>query len=154
MKSCMRGAMPSSSVVKLALSKSAPSCASAITNLFYWNNLLHDIHYRYGFDEASGNFQENNYGKGGLGGDPVIADAQDGSDFDNATFATLADGIAPRMQLFLWLLAMNVLFWTGMDSTDELPPEGLPCACGKTIVHHEVCDQCGHRKMVLVEVDP
>jgi hypothetical protein len=78
--------------------------SAAITNLFYWNNLLHDIHYRYGFDEASGNFQENNYGNGGLGEDPVIADAQDGSDFDNATFATLADGIAPRMQLFIWLL--------------------------------------------------
>ena len=36
---------------------------ASITNLFYWNNVLHDIHYRYGFDEASGNFQQNNYGR-------------------------------------------------------------------------------------------
>ena len=37
--------------------------AAAVTNLFYWNNVTHDIAYRYGFDEASGNFQVNNYGK-------------------------------------------------------------------------------------------
>ncbi|MBK9176582.1 MAG: M36 family metallopeptidase [Flavobacteriales bacterium] len=26
-----------------------------ITNLFYWNNLMHDVWQRYGFDEQSGN---------------------------------------------------------------------------------------------------
>lgn len=76
--------------------------SAAITNLFYWNNLLHDIHYRYGFDEASGNFQHNNYDHGGLAGDPVIADAQDGAGASNATFATPADGTSPRMQMFHW----------------------------------------------------
>lgn len=51
--------------------------SAAMTNLFYWVNLLHDIHYQYGFTEAAGNFQVNNYGNGGLGNDPVIADLQD-----------------------------------------------------------------------------
>lgn len=69
----------------------------AITNLFYWNNILHDIHYQYGFDEASGNFQVNNYGKGGTGNDAVEADAQDGSGTNNANFATPPDGSRPRM---------------------------------------------------------
>jgi len=46
---------------------------AAITNLFYWSNVIHDITYRYGFDEASGNFQVNNYGNGGLGNDSVDA---------------------------------------------------------------------------------
>ena len=41
----------------------ANSTAAAVTNLFYWNNIIHDIAYRYGFDEASGNFQANNNGK-------------------------------------------------------------------------------------------
>ncbi len=41
--------------------------------------MLHDIFYEYGFDEASGNFQQNNYGNGGNGNDFVYADAQDGS---------------------------------------------------------------------------
>ncbi|HHG83709.1 MAG TPA: PKD domain-containing protein [Bacteroidetes bacterium] len=75
---------------------------AAITNLFYWNNIIHDIWYHYGFDEASGNFQQNNYGNGGQGGDYVFADAQDGSGTNNANFATPGDGNNPRMQMFLW----------------------------------------------------
>ncbi|MCA9247159.1 MAG: M36 family metallopeptidase, partial [Planctomycetales bacterium] len=75
---------------------------AAITNLFYWNNVLHDVHYQYGFDEVSGNFQTNNYGNGGLGGDAVQADAQDGSGTNNANFATPPDGSTPRMQQFIF----------------------------------------------------
>ncbi|MBZ5631827.1 MAG: M36 family metallopeptidase [Acidobacteriia bacterium] len=44
---------------------------AANVNLFYWINRAHDLHYQYGFDEASGNFQQDNFGRGGLGGDPV-----------------------------------------------------------------------------------
>lgn len=76
---------------------------AAIVNLFYWNNIAHDVFYHYGFDEASGNFQVNNYGRGGVGGDPVIADAQDGSGVNNASFGVGPDGIPPRMQMFIWL---------------------------------------------------
>ena len=47
------------------------SIDAAVTNLFYWNNVIHDITYLYGFDEASGNFQVNNYGNGGVAGDSV-----------------------------------------------------------------------------------
>lgn len=75
---------------------------AATVNLFYWNNLLHDVFYQYGFDEPAGNFQENNYGKGGQGGDFVFADAQDGSGLNNANFATPPDGNSGRMQMFLW----------------------------------------------------
>ncbi|WP_430400091.1 T9SS-dependent M36 family metallopeptidase [Flavobacterium sp.] len=75
---------------------------AAITNLFYMNNIMHDVWYQYGFDDASGNFQTNNYGRGGAGNDAVIADAQDGSGLNNANFGTPADGGAPRMQMFLW----------------------------------------------------
>lgn len=75
---------------------------AAITNLFYWNNIVHDVLYQYGFDEPSGNFQNNNQGKGGTAGDYVYADAQDGSGTNNANFATLPDGQKGRMQMFLW----------------------------------------------------
>lgn len=75
---------------------------AAVTNLFHWNNLMHDVWYHYGFDEASGNFQTNNYGRGGVGNDEVRAEAQDGFDVENANFATPADGLRPRMQMFLW----------------------------------------------------
>jgi hypothetical protein len=76
--------------------------SAAITDLYYWNNISHDFHYQYGFDEASGNFQVNNYGHGGLGGDPVLAEAQDGSGVDNANFATPPDGQSGRMQMFVF----------------------------------------------------
>lgn len=75
---------------------------AVVTNLFYWNNVIHDTMYKYGFDEASGNFQLNNYGRGGEEDDAVIADAQDGSGTNNANFATPADGSSPRMQMFIW----------------------------------------------------
>jgi uncharacterized protein (DUF736 family) len=73
-----------------------------ITNLFYWNNIIHDVVYQYGFDEVSGNFQANNQGRGGAGNDYVRAEAQDGSGTDNANFSTPPDGGAPRMQMYLW----------------------------------------------------
>jgi extracellular elastinolytic metalloproteinase len=49
---------------------------ASVTNLFYWNNVIHDLFYQYGFDEKSGNFQQDNFGRGGKGGDGVIANAQ------------------------------------------------------------------------------
>ncbi len=76
--------------------------SAAITNLFHWNNIIHDVMYQYGFDEVSGNFQVNNYGNGGAGNDAVNADAQDGSGTNNANFGTPPDGSAPRMQMFRW----------------------------------------------------
>jgi hypothetical protein len=75
---------------------------AAITNLFYLNNMMHDIWFLHGFDESSGNFQTTNYSNLGAGGDLVFADAQDGSGFNNANFGTPPDGFSPRMQMFLW----------------------------------------------------
>jgi hypothetical protein len=72
--------------------------AAVITNLFYWNNIIHDVWYQYGFDEASGNFQENNYGNGGLGSDRVNARAQI-QPFCNATMGTPGDGGNPTMTM-------------------------------------------------------
>ncbi|PHR13091.1 MAG: subtilisin [Aequorivita sp.] len=74
---------------------------AAITNLFYMNNIFHDIMYQYGFDEVGGNFQENNYGNGGAGSDSVNAEAQDGSGTCNANFSTPGDGSNPRMQMYI-----------------------------------------------------
>ena len=74
----------------------------AVQNLFYLNNVIHDTLYAAGFDEVAGNFQQNNFGNGGRGSDPVAAEAQDGGGTDNANFATPRDGQDPRMQMYLW----------------------------------------------------
>lgn len=67
--------------------------------------MMHDILYQFGFDEKAGNFQQNNYNKGGTGADQVLAEAQDGSGTNNANFATPPDGSSGRMQMFLWTAA-------------------------------------------------
>lgn len=75
---------------------------TAVVNLFYMSNMIHDISYLFGFDEAAGNFQENNFGNGGAGGDYVLSEAQDGSGLNNANFATPPDGGNGRMQMYVW----------------------------------------------------
>ena len=74
----------------------------AVQNLFYLNNRVHDILYSHGFTEAAGNFQENNFNRGGLASDSVNAEAQDGKGQNNANFATPVDGSHPRMQMYLF----------------------------------------------------
>ncbi|MEQ1731225.1 MAG: M36 family metallopeptidase, partial [Vicinamibacterales bacterium] len=76
--------------------------AVAVQNLFYLTNRMHDDLYSFGFTEANGNFQTNNFGKGGSGNDAVLTEAQDGGGIDNADFATPNDGSKPRMQMYLW----------------------------------------------------
>lgn len=93
---------------------------ASITNLFYWNNILHDVLHHYGFDAQSGNFQDNTYGQGGLGGDHVIAEGQDGGGTNNANFASPPDGENGRMQMYNWT--------NGTPSTDNLTvnsPQGI-----------------------------
>lgn len=76
---------------------------AAVTNLFYSNNMMHDVLHRFGFDEVAGNFQANNYNRGGGEGDYVRAEAQDGNGTNNANFGTPAqDGGTPRMQMYVW----------------------------------------------------
>ncbi|MBP7146660.1 MAG: M36 family metallopeptidase [Acidobacteria bacterium] len=84
------------------LAGALPDLDAAILNLFYLNNWYHDFLYHLGFTEAAGNFQNDNFGRGGAGGDAVFADAQDGSGTSNANFGTPPDGSHPRMQMFLF----------------------------------------------------
>ena len=78
---------------------------ASVTQLFYTINWLHDYWYDSGFDEAAGNAQADNYGRGGEEGDFLRAEAQDAFDggaSDNANMATPEDGVSPRMQMYVW----------------------------------------------------
>ncbi|UNI18046.1 hypothetical protein JDV02_004343 [Purpureocillium takamizusanense] len=78
---------------------------ASITQLFYTADKYHDLLYVLGFDEKAGNFQDNNNGKGGIGNDFVILNAQDGSGTNNANFATPPDGRNGRMRMYMWTSA-------------------------------------------------
>ena len=78
---------------------------ASVTSLFFLNNLAHDFLWYFGFNEAAGNFQTDNFGRGGYGNDAVRVEAQDGTGTNNANFSAPPDGSAPRMQMYLWTAA-------------------------------------------------
>ncbi len=73
--------------------------SASITNLFYWGNIIHDVTYQYGFDEVGGNFQANNYGRGGLANDHINMESQDHSEC-NARYFPSVDGTSPRLEMY------------------------------------------------------
>jgi large repetitive protein len=77
---------------------------AAITDIFYVTNWLHDWWYNSGFDEAAGNAQKDNYGRGGIAGDPLHAEAEDDANnsSNNANMNPMSDGQSPIMQMYLW----------------------------------------------------
>ncbi len=76
--------------------------SAVVTELFYACNYYHDKLYALGFTETAGNFQQNNFARGGVANDAVLADAQDGSGTNNANFSTPADGSPGRMQMYIF----------------------------------------------------
>jgi hypothetical protein len=86
---------------------------AAIISLFANHNRLHDWSYNLGFTEANYNLQQNNFGKGGLGGDPMLGDAQANARAGTPTYSgrdsanqaaniTLQDGQSPTNIMYLW----------------------------------------------------
>ncbi|WPO83909.1 T9SS-dependent M36 family metallopeptidase [Chryseobacterium sp. JJR-5R] len=115
---------------------------AAITNLFYANNMVHDIFYKFGFTPAARNFQNNNFGLGGLGNDFVNAEAQDGggtvptntvSNYNNANFATPQDGGNGRMQMYLWVNDSQKLFYNAPASAAARTPVSFTAQFGQQI---------------------
>ncbi|MCC6327757.1 MAG: M36 family metallopeptidase [Acidobacteria bacterium] len=74
----------------------------AVIQQFYIMNWYHDELYRLGFTEAARNFQNSNFGRGGVGNDRVSAEGQDSASTNNANFSTPADGGRGRMQMFVF----------------------------------------------------
>lgn len=105
---------------------------AAIVNLFYWNNLMHDVFYYMGFTEDAGNFEESHVfstgarGTSGVSGDAVLAQAQDGGGTNNANFFTPpADGVSGQMQMYLWTTASPDSLVQIRASTHGAPPAGM-----------------------------
>ncbi len=68
-----------------------------IVQSFYTANWLHDLFHGLGFDEPAGNMQQDNFGRGGIEGDPLMVYAG-----FPVTFAyTPDDGISPALALGL-----------------------------------------------------
>lgn len=101
---------------------STTQSSAAIVQAFYGANWLHDWYYDSGFDEAAGNAQVQNYGRGGLEGDVLTLEIQDAAQSadpqrNNANMYTPPDGMTPVMQIFVWSPASS--------SALEATPGGL-----------------------------
>ncbi len=108
---------------------------ASITNLFYVSNKMHDIFYRFGFDEEGRNFQSNNFGKGEAytDTDPVLSESRDGGGYNNANFSTPPDGYAPRMQMYLWQIRNYLSYNTPADLSPREPMTGINSDFGKPL---------------------
>ena len=69
--------------------------ASSVLHGWVFANMAHDYFYELGFDEAAGNFQTDNFGRGGEGDDAVVMNIQDPGAPANAFFATAPEGMTP-----------------------------------------------------------
>ncbi|CAE7206226.1 unnamed protein product [Rhizoctonia solani] len=72
---------------------------AARVNVFYIINMLHDLTYLYGFTEAQHNFQQDNYGLGGLANDRVQVQVQSSL---GGIINVPADGRAASIWLGVW----------------------------------------------------
>lgn len=103
---------------------------ASVISAFYLINDFHDRTYRYGFTEAAGNHQTNNFGKGGTGNDEVQVDTQDGGGSNNAFYQSVPDGMRPRMTLFAFSLAAGVQRDSAFDPS---------------VIYHEATHGLAHR---------
>lgn len=71
---------------------------ASATQAFYTINKFHDILYTLGFDEAAGNFQASNNGKGGQGGDPMEIIIHNGG-VNETNFDPKPDGRSPTLSM-------------------------------------------------------
>jgi len=90
---------------------------ASVTNLFYMNNMMHDVSALFGFTEEFGSFQQKNYSGKALDGDDdyIIAQAFDGitlheagqtnpqnPKINNANFTHVPDGFNGKMQMYFF----------------------------------------------------
>jgi extracellular elastinolytic metalloproteinase len=72
-----------------------------VLNIFYYNCFMHNYFYLLGFRERDGNFQQDNFSRGGVPSDRVDARAHSGPVWGTANMATPVDGASPIMNMGL-----------------------------------------------------
>jgi hypothetical protein len=112
---------------------------SALVNAWYWVNEAHDRFYAAGFEEAAGNFQQDNFGHGGAGADPVRVVAW--PSVRGGYFTSTVDGETPILG-FGWQGFHNYMLVPGClwcDDHDGFPENGGDRSIGfmRDVLFHE-----------------
>ncbi|KAF9446064.1 hypothetical protein P691DRAFT_674389, partial [Macrolepiota fuliginosa MF-IS2] len=66
----------------------ATNLSAVADSAFHVMNVMNDVSYQYGLRDEQGNFQNNNFGRGGVQTDSVQVSVNDTSGVSNANFAT------------------------------------------------------------------
>jgi hypothetical protein len=124
---------------------------ASVTQVFYVTNWLHDYYYDSGFDEAAGNAQVKNYGRGGAENDPLLTEAQDSADSgraNNANMSTPGDGQSPRMQMYVWtgtpnskLLTQPPIMFDDWVGATAFGPKKFDLASGELVLVNDGSSQ-------------
>ncbi|MBI3796747.1 MAG: M36 family metallopeptidase, partial [Deltaproteobacteria bacterium] len=85
-----------------------------VLNIFYYCCYMHDFAYLLGFREVSGDFQQNDFGRGGVQGDPVNARSWPAAVTGTANMSTPVDGSSPVMNMGM---VVSTNRHTAFDST-------------------------------------
>ncbi len=106
--------------------------SSALVNAWWWANDAHDRFYSAGFDEAAGNYQEDNFGNGGIGSDAMRVVSWTVGGRNNAFYTTSVDGDLSTINFF----------WVGCGlcgDHDDYPENGGERGAGfmRDVVVHE-----------------
>ena len=72
---------------------------AAVTQMFYRVNFLHDYFYVLGFDEPAGNFQDDNFGRGGIGNDGMLVEVDNNGTGGGTSNTQTPPGQRPRMEI-------------------------------------------------------
>lgn len=88
-----------------------------VLNIFYFNCYMHNFLYLCGFQEKEGNFQQDNFSRGGLASDRVDARAHSGVVDGTANMYTPVDGESPVMNMGLVISANDIKRHTAFDSS-------------------------------------
>jgi extracellular elastinolytic metalloproteinase len=96
----LRGAMQDEDIVRFDVTDGSGS-DQQVLNIFYYNCFMHDFFYLLGFREEDGNFQNDNFSRGGVQSDSVDSRAHPGPVFGTANMGTPVDGRRPVMNMGL-----------------------------------------------------
>lgn len=108
---------------------------AALANAWYWANDAHDRMYALGFTEAAGNYQMDNFGQGGVAGDPMRVVAWSGAGArNNAFYSPSVDGGVSSVN-FLWV---NCAHCRDHDGYPETGGERSTAFMRDVIVHEYV----------------
>jgi hypothetical protein len=111
--------------------------SAALVNLWWWSNDAHDRFYDLGFTEQQGNFQQSNFGLGGVEGDPLHVSVSVGGPRNDAFYTGTADGGRSTVN-FTWY---ECRFCADHDGYPEpaMPSRGERSpAFDRYLVYHEV----------------